>query len=188
MILIFMSSHWFYSAITMNELLFALTHLPLPQGTILNITATHLFLSFIPLSAKQVIKSSSLYLLSTLFLLSHYIWSLHWIWMSLHSLSWVFFSGILIASISFLELLWPVLVVLFSGSTVPHSFGGVFWSGHKPGQSSLGSNNIKEPQNLLLYYSFIFVNGFRWHSGLWCSQPSFPFILLFYNRLVEKMR
>ena len=72
MILIFMSSHWFYSAITVNELFFALTHLPLPQGTtILNITATNLILSFIPLSAKQVIKSSSLYLLSTLFLLSH---------------------------------------------------------------------------------------------------------------------
>lgn len=67
MILIFMSSHWFYSAITVNELFFALTHLPLPQGTtILNITATNLILSFIPLSAKQVIKSSSLYLLSTL--------------------------------------------------------------------------------------------------------------------------
>ena len=61
-----MSSHWFYSAITMNELFFALTHLPLPQyTTILTITATNLFLSFIPWSAKQVIKSSSLYLLST---------------------------------------------------------------------------------------------------------------------------
>ena len=27
-----MSSQWFYSAITMNELFFALTHLPLPPG------------------------------------------------------------------------------------------------------------------------------------------------------------
>lgn len=61
-----MSSHWFYSAITMNELFFALTHLPLPQyTTILSIAATNLFLSFIPWSAKQVIESSSLHLLST---------------------------------------------------------------------------------------------------------------------------
>ena len=34
-------------------------------------------------------------------------------------------------------------MVLLSGSTVLYSFGGVFWSGHKPGHSSLGPNSIK---------------------------------------------
>lgn len=111
--------------------------------------------------------------------------------MSLHHtftdiLPWVFFSGILIGSISFLELLWPFLVVLSSGSIVLYSFGGVFWKGHKPEQSFLGPG-IKEPQHPFFHYSFIFANGFRSRrQGLWCSHPSFPFILLLYDRRLRK--
>lgn len=58
-----------------------------------------------------------------------------------------------------------LVLVLFSCSIVPHSFGGVFWNGQKWGQSSLGSNS-KEPQDLFCYSS-IFTNGFRsWGQGL----------------------